>query len=75
MAIRYLTAAIYQRSIRVPINKRIVSIPVPDDIYAYWHEQFVRQNPTVAQRKRFKTLLNVLRAAYLTGRSDGKHEL
>ncbi len=60
-----------QRHIRLEIHSRIVSIPVPDDVYAYWHEQFVRTNPTPAQRKRFTTLMNLLRAAYGKGLNDG----
>jgi hypothetical protein len=60
-----------QHHIRVEINSRIVSIPVPDDLYAYWYEQFVRQNPTPAQKRRFRTMMNILRAAYSKGREDG----
>lgn len=60
-----------QRHIRLEINSRIVSVPVPDDVYAYWHEQFVRTNPTPAQRQRYTTLLNLLRAAYGKGQKDG----
>ena len=60
-----------QHHIRVEIKSRIISIPVPDDLYAYWHEQFVRQNPTPAQKRRFRTMLNILRAAYAKGHEDG----
>ncbi len=60
-----------QRHIRLKIDSRILSVPVPDDIYAYWHEQFVRPNPTPIQRKRYTTLMNLLRAAYAEGQKDG----
>lgn len=74
MAIRSLSAPTRQHYIRVEINNSIVSIPVPDDVYAYWHEQFVRQHPTPAQRKRFTTLMNVVRAAYIKGHRDGEKQ-
>jgi hypothetical protein len=60
-----------QRHIRLEIDSRIISVPVPDDIYAYWHEQFVRPNPTPTQKKRYTTLMNLLRAAYTKGQKDG----
>ncbi len=56
-----------KRNIRVEIDGQKVNIPVNADVYAYWHEQFVRPNPTPQQRKRFSTLMNVVRAAYKEG--------
>ncbi len=63
--------ALTQRHIRLQNNSHIICIAVPEDVYAYWHEQFVRTNPTPAQRKRFTTLMNLLRAAYAKGQNDG----
>lgn len=56
-----------KRNIRVEIDGAIASIPVSAEVYAYWHDQFVRPNPTPQQRKRFSTLMNVVRAAYKEG--------
>jgi hypothetical protein len=70
-----LSAPAHLRNIRVELNSRIVSVPVSGDVFAYWHEQFVRQNPTSAQRQRFRTLMNLVRAAYLKGHEDGQNRL
>ncbi len=62
-----------RKTIRVNVNGQDVRIPVSDDVYAYWNEQFVRENPTPLQRKRFATFMSVLREAYLKGVEDGKN--
>ena len=56
-----------KRDIRVEIDGEFVKIPVSAEVYAYWHDQFIRPNPTPQQRKRFSTLMNVVRAAYKEG--------
>jgi hypothetical protein len=56
-----------KRNIRVEIDGEMIDIPVSAEVYAYWHDQFVRPNPTAQQRKRFSTLMNVVRAAYKEG--------
>lgn len=53
------------------IDGTAVYVPVSDAVYAHWDEQFVRPNPSDAQKKRFKTLMNVARAAYRKGQQDG----
>lgn len=60
------------KDIRVNIDGNDVRIPVDETVYAYFNEQFLRSNPTALQRKKFATILNVLRAAYLKGRKDGE---
>jgi hypothetical protein len=49
-----------------------VNIPVDEEVHAYFKEQFLRQNPTPLQRRKWATIMNVLQAAYLKGFSDGK---
>jgi len=61
-----------KKSIRVDIDGETVNIPIDEAVYAYWQEQFVRPNPTPLQRKRFGTLMHVVRAAYKTGFDHGK---
>jgi hypothetical protein len=60
-----------KKSVRINVDGQNVDIPVDEQIYAYFNEQFLRPNPTELQRKRFATIMNVLRAAYFKGVSDG----
>jgi hypothetical protein len=60
------------KSIKLNVNGKDISIPVDEAVNAYFYAQFWRENPTPLQKKRFATLMNVLRAAYLKGVSDGK---
>jgi hypothetical protein len=55
------------RHIRAQIDGELVKIPVSEEVYAYWQEQFVRSNPTHQQRKKFSTIMNLIRAAYEEG--------
>ena len=59
-----------QRSVNFNLGARRVSVPVPDDIKAYFNEQYVRENPTPLFRKRYSTLQNLMRLAYLKGAED-----
>ena len=52
-------------TINFDLDSRRVSVPVDAEVKAYFNSQFVRSNPTSQQRKRFSTLMDVLRAAYL----------
>lgn len=61
-----------KKNVKISVDGKDVLIPVDEGVYAYFREQFLRQNPTQQQRKRFATVMNVLRAAYLKGVSDGK---
>jgi hypothetical protein len=61
-----------KKNIRVNIGGTNVNIPVDESVHAYFTEQFSRQNPTQLQRKKFATAMNLLKAAYLKGFSDGK---
>ena len=61
-----------KKNIKVNIDGINVYIPVDESVYAYFQEQFSRTNPSDIQRKKFATVKNLLRAAYLKGQSDGK---
>jgi hypothetical protein len=65
-----LTSEKQKRFIRLNVDGEDVRIPVDNEVYAYWQQQFVRPNPTRQQRQRFATLINVVRAAYEKGRED-----
>jgi hypothetical protein len=54
------------------LDGKKVRIPIDAEIKAYFNEQFVREKPSALQRKRFSTVMNLLRAAYLQGLSDGQ---
>jgi ribosomal protein L6P/L9E len=62
-----------KKSIKVNIDGHDVHIPVDEGVYAYFQDQFSRVNPTQLQRKKFGTVMNLLRAAYIKGVSDGKN--
>lgn len=57
--------------IHVRVDSRDVRIPISRELKAYFKEQFVRSSPSRAQRGRWATLMNLLRAAYRKGRNDG----
>jgi hypothetical protein len=52
-------------TINFDLDGRKVSVPIDAEVKAYFNSQFVRPNPTPEQRKRFSTVMNLLRAAYL----------
>lgn len=60
-----------KKNVRVNIDGNNVNVPVDESVFAYFDEQFLRDNPTQLQRKRFSTIMNVLREAYKKGFSDG----
>lgn len=62
------------KTIRIEIDGVIVRVPVSPEVYAHWHEQFVRPNPTTQQKKRFTTLMNIIRAAYQAGVAEGRSQ-
>ena len=61
-----------QDYIHFQIDGRRVEVPVDSEIKAYFNAQFVREKPTKEQRKKFATVTNIMRAAYLKGLSDAK---
>ncbi len=58
--------------VEINVDGQNVRVPLSPEVKAYFNEQFVRPNPTPAQRKKFATVMNLLRAAYIKGKSDGK---
>lgn len=58
------------KNLNIDIDGKKVSIPVDEEIFAYFMAQFYRENPSPLQRKRFATVMNLIRAAYIKGRSD-----
>jgi len=52
------------------LDDRKIKITIPCEVKAYFDAQFSRQNPTPAQRKKYSTLMNLMRAAYLQGKKD-----
>ena len=48
-----------------------VAIPLDDAVFINYQNQFYRESPTPAQRKKFATLMALVRAAYTQGRIDG----
>jgi len=61
-----------KKGIRINVDGNNVVIPVDEAIYVYFTEQFLRDNPTAMQRRKFATIMNILRSAYLKGVADGR---
>lgn len=58
--------------IKVKIDGKDVAITVPSDVKAHFDEQFSRPNPTHQQKKKYATLMSLMRAAYLQGQEDAE---
>lgn len=56
--------------ILIYIDDRKVKISVPKEVKAHFDDQFVRPNPTSLQKKKYTTLMALLRAAYNAGRNS-----
>ncbi len=56
--------------VELRMNGRVVRTWVKPEVKAYFNEQFVRGNPSVFQKKRYVTIMNLMRAAYEVGRQD-----
>jgi hypothetical protein len=61
-----------KKGFRLSVDDRDVVIPVDQEVFVRYQEQFHRPNPTPAQRKKFATVHNLLRAAYKKGFQDGE---
>lgn len=60
-----------QRSVvGIKVDDRVVDIHVSPEIWAHYSEQFHRKTPGELQVRRFRTLKNLLRAAYFQGLRD-----
>lgn len=58
------------KNLSVDIDGKKVSIPVDEEIFAYFMSQFYRDNPSPLQKKKFATVMNLIRAAYIKGKHD-----
>jgi hypothetical protein len=59
-----------KKAFKIDINGSQVSIPVDESLFTNYLNQFSRPNPTVQQKQRFLTLMNLIRAAYIQGQKD-----
>lgn len=57
-------------NIKITIDGKEVRISVPVEVKAYFNAQFVRANPTPEQKKRYATVMSLLRAAYQAGQKS-----
>lgn len=57
-------------TLNLRIGDETIRVPISRELKAYFEEQFVRPNPTPQQRRRYSTLMNLLRSAYMKGRQD-----
>ena len=56
--------------INLIVDGKQVSIAIPAEVKAYFDGQFSRPHPTELQKKKYATIMNLMRAAYLQGRKD-----
>ncbi|MBE0544376.1 MAG: hypothetical protein IH623_23795 [Verrucomicrobia bacterium] len=56
----------------IVIDEKKVTITVPVEIKAFFDSQFSRPNPSALQKKKYATVMNLMKAAYLQGRADAK---
>lgn len=56
--------------IRLNIDGEKVKTPVTPEVRTHFFEQFWREKPTPHQKRRFATLMNLVRAAYRKGQRD-----
>lgn len=60
------------KGFKLKVDDQTITIPVDEAIFTNYQNQFYRENPTVEQKKKFTTLMNLMRAAYKQGLRDGK---
>ncbi len=56
-----------QKYIELKLNGKFVRVYVENDVKAHFDEQFVREKPSVLQKKKYTTLMNLMNAAYKQG--------
>ena len=54
------------------INDQKVSITIPVELKAYFDDQFSRPNPSALQKKKYATVMNLMKAAYIQGQRDAR---
>ena len=59
------------KAFKFDLDDTQVTIPVDDTVFTNYQNQFYRENPTPAQRRKFATLMSLVRAAYKKGVADG----
>ena len=60
------------KGFKLNIDGAQVTIPVDEAMFVNYQNQFYREKPTPDQKKRYLTLLSLMRAAYKKGVADGK---
>lgn len=58
-------------SMTIKVDGTDVTFQVPSAIKAYFNEQFVRDKPSQAQKKKYTTLMRLMELAYKAGQSKG----
>ncbi len=59
-------------NISFDIDDQRVTIKVPAETKAHFTEQFVRPNPTALQRRKYATVMALIRAAYKAGLASSR---
>lgn len=59
---------VMKNEVELPVDGRIISIPVTPTVKAYFNSQFKTNTPL--RKQRYTTLINLIRAAYKKGLQD-----
>jgi hypothetical protein len=62
------------KGFKLEVDGNAVTIPVDEAVFVNYQNQFPRQSPTPLQRKRFGTLMHLMRAAYQQGIVDTRQK-
>ncbi len=57
--------------IKFDFNGKVVYISIPSELKAYFDSQFSRPNPSAIQKRKYSTLMNLMRYSYAQGIADG----
>jgi hypothetical protein len=56
--------------LHIDIDGVRIGIDISAEVKAYFDQQFSRPNPTPQQKRKYATIMNLMRAAYLQGKMD-----
>ena len=57
------------------VDGKRIAIPVEENVFTHFNEQFVRKSPTPLQKRKYTTVKNMILAAYKKGIADGAGEV
>jgi len=59
------------QTVTIKVGAKDIHVAVTPALRAYFNSQISRPNPTPLQRKKYKTIMKLMEAAYCAGRDHG----